>query len=349
MKHEGAYLGLDIGGQSVKGFRLEADGSVSARCFRPTPATSGAAAVLLVVTEVLDELCARGKAATAGVGTPGGIDAAGRIVGEAANIPGWQGTDLRAAVEAAAGAPTSVRNDGNMAAYAEWAARGGAARALLFVGLGTGIGGGFVEDGRILSGIDDRALEIGHVVVYPEGGRACACGRSGCVEAYASGPAIARIASDLAFGREAGLARKRPPASWDSPLARAIRASDGMTDARAVYDAFARGDPLAREVHAIAADALARAVAAALAILAPDCVVLGGGVLAGAGALVEDVAALVPRYVYDVAYRDCRFERALLGSEAGLLGAALFGASRILDREELMRLSLAAIEARGRG
>jgi len=132
MKTDSAYIGLDIGGQSIKGFRLEADGSVSARGSRPTPASSGAAAVLDVVAEVLAGLGTAGAPAAVGVGTPGGIDAAGRIAGEAANIPGWMGTDLRAAVEAAADAPAFVRNDGNLAAYAEWAARGGAARALLF-------------------------------------------------------------------------------------------------------------------------------------------------------------------------------------------------------------------------
>ena len=328
----GAYLGLDIGGQSIKGFRLEEGGEVSLRASRPTPA-GGAAAVLEATRTVVGALLEPGPVAAVGVGTPGAVDSAGRVAAEAVNIPGWRGTALGEAVAAAAGAPAFVRNDGNLAAYAEWAARGGEARALLFVGLGTGIGGGFVEEGRILAGIDDRALEIGHVVVRP-GGRTCACGRNGCVEAYASGPSIGRIAAELARER-------------DTPLARAIRETGGRADARLVYEHFARGDGLAREVHGIAAEALALAVAASLALLAPDRVVLGGGVLAGAGALVEDVAALVPRYVYDAAYRDCRFEAALLGPEAGLLGAALYGAGAVLPRGELMALS--ALAARGLG
>jgi len=352
MKYEdSAFIGLDIGGQSVKGQRLEADGSVSRRARLATPVGSGAGAVLAVVRDVIAELDAgRGtRIAAVGAGTPGGVDSCGRIAGEVANIPGWLGTQLRDAIEEAAGAPAVVRNDGNMAAFGEWAARGGASRALLFVGLGTGIGGGFVEDGRILSGVDDRALEIGHIVVYP-GGRTCACGRSGCVEAYSSGPSIARIAIDLALGRDRGLVLGETeggagPGAWeDSPLARAIRGG-GAADAPAVYAAFARGDALARRVHALAADALARAVASACALLAPDRIVFGGGVLEGAEAIIADVAALVPRYVFDAAYRDCRFERALLGPRAGLYGAALFGASSILVREELLSLAVAAASA----
>jgi glucokinase len=324
---EGAFIGLDIGGQSIKGFRLECDGLVSERASMPTPASSGARAVLAVVNEVLARLSTVGKVAAVGVGTPGGVDRSGRIVGEAANIPGWPGVELGAAVSRSAGAPAYVRNDGNLAAYAEWAARGGASRAFLFVGLGTGIGGGYVEDGRLLSGVNDKALEIGHVIVYPEG-RKCACGRSGCVEAYAAGPSIGRIAVELS-------------AEYDTELARAAL-SGARINAREVYVALAKGDELAKAVHAVAAEALARVIGAALAFLAPDTVVLGGGVLAGATSLVADVAAMAPRFVYAAASEGVRFERALLGPEAGLLGAALYGASEALSRGDLLDLAAKA-------
>jgi predicted NBD/HSP70 family sugar kinase len=337
---EKAYIGLDIGGQSIKGLRLEGDGLPSVRSSIPTPA-GGAAAVLSAVRACLAELGALGGepggslVASVGAGTPGGVDAEGRIVGEAANIPGWPGTALGAAVAEASGVPASVRNDGNLAAYAEWAARGGSSRAFLFVGLGTGIGAGYVEDGRILSGVNDKALEIGHYVVYPNG-RKCACGRSGCAEAYASGPSIGRIASELA-------------PRYGSPLARAILSgaagSSAAINAREVYEALAKGDELAREADRVAAEALSRVIGAALAVLAPDTVCLGGGVLAGASGLVEEVAALAPSFAYPAASEGVRFEAARLGPEAGLLGAALYGASRVLGGEELKRLSARAAAA----
>ena len=334
---EGAFLGLDIGGQSIKGLRLERDGNVSVRTSAPTPASDGARAVLAVVAGVLARLREGGAVAAVGAGTPGGVDRDGRVVGEAANIAGWNGAGLGESIALAAGAPAVVRNDGNLAAYAEWAARGGASRALLFVGLGTGIGGGYIDDGRIFGGVDDKALEIGHVIVYPEG-RPCACGRSGCAEAYASGPSIGRLAVDMAGG-------------FDSPFARAARSGGGggsAINAREVYEAYAKGDELAAAVHAVAVEALSRVIGQALAFLAPDIVVLGGGVLAGATGLVADVAREAPRFVYAAASEGVRFEGARLGSEAGLLGAALFGASTVIPRGELLELSGRALGSDGR-
>lgn len=369
-----AFLGLDIGGTSVKGMRLEADGRITGRAALPTPQGEGAEAVLRTVAAVLGELSMGGRVTAVGMGTPGAVDSAGRVVAEAVNIPGWRGTDLRSAAADIVHAPVTVRNDGNLAAYGEWASRqraecavsrgakatpsfrevhdangepapcdisGGRvdARNLLFVGLGTGIGGGYIEDGRILGGTDDRAVELGHVVIRA-GGRLCACGRRGCVEAYASGPAIGSQAEELA-------------PSFDTPFARRIKALGSGSDAnhvtaRDVYEAFALGDALALAVHREVAEALAQGVAVALALLAPDTVVLGGGVLAGGGALVADVAARVPEYVYPAAVRDCRFEAALLGPEAGLIGAALYGASQVLDREALVALSEAVSTGRGK-
>lgn len=328
---EGSYLGLDIGGTGIKGMRLDPDGRIGARVSRPTPQGAGAQAVLAEVAAVLKELAGGSRIASVGAGTPGAVDSRGVVVAEAVNIPGWKGTDLRAACEAATGAPAVVRNDANLAAYAEWSARQGCraspgpSRNLLFVGLGTGIGGGYVEDGHILGGTDDRAVELGHVVIRPRG-RLCPCGRPGCVEAYAAGPAIASLARDLASG-------------YDTDLARLARSGTVPITAREVYEAFASGDALALAVHAEVAEALAHAIGLALALLAPDTVVLGGGVLAGAGALVGDVARRVPEYVYGAAVRDCRFEAALLGPEAGLLGACLYGASLVLDRPGLIQLA----------
>jgi Transcriptional regulator/sugar kinase len=328
---EGAFIGLDIGGQSIKGIRLERSGRITRRAAQVTPAGAGREAVLDVVRSVLADLVEEGPAAAVGIGTPGGVDKDGNIVGEAANIPGWPGTALGAEASKSANAPAFVRNDGNLAAYAEWAVRAGdpaeASRAFLFVGLGTGIGGGYVEDGELLSGVNDKALEIGHVIVYPNG-RKCACGRQGCVEAYASGPSIGRVAMDLAQGH-------------DSPLARSARAGAKL-NAREVYDALAEGDELAIAAHQVAAEALSRAIGAALAFLAPDTVVLGGGVLAGAKSLVSDVAAMSPNFVYEAASEGVRFREALLGPGAGLLGAALYGASRVLGREELLDLAAKA-------
>ncbi len=275
------YAGIDIGGQGLKGIVLDQAGVLRIEAMRSTPAGEGRDAVLRIVADLVKELSSLGPLSSMGVGSPGGVDRAGVVVGMAANISGWAGTGLGEAVAAMAGAPCVVRNDANLAAYAEWVARSDSSWALLFIGLGTGIGGGFVEDGRILGGCNDRAVEIGHSVIEP-GGRRCACGVAGCAEAYASGPSMGRIAADLALGRDAGLGSLEPRGLGESlegsALAARARAGEQL-NAHDVYAAYARGDSLAKLVDSIAAAALARAAATGMALLAPDTLVLGGGVI----------------------------------------------------------------------
>jgi len=239
-----------------------------------------------------------------------------------------------------------VRNDANMAAYAEWSARAARSSTLLFIGLGTGIGGGYVEDGWSLGGCNDRAVEIGHFIVEP-GGRPCPCGVSGCAEAYASGPSIGRIAVDLALGRDAGLGSLEPEnidrSFGGSALAARARAGE-VLNAHDVYAAFAKGDALARFVDAVAAAALARAAATGLALLAPDTLVLGGGVIEGAPHLCSSIQGLLGKLVYRDAWRDCPVEKALFLHKAGLYGAALYGASRVESEDGLTALAARALE-----
>ncbi len=357
------YAGLDIGGQSIKGIVVDEAGRVREELATPTPASQGAQAVLGAIGEVVGGLSLAGRLSSVGVGTPGGVDERGVIVGMAANISGWYGTGLGEAIASMAQAPCSVRNDGNIAAYAEWAARKGGSKCLLFLGLGTGIGGGYIEDGRIMGGRDDRAVEIGHVIVEPHG-RTCACGVDGCAEAYASGPSIGRLAMAMGRGEDARLgslaSAVSASAAWTgaasgplgasgaaptfpgSRLAARARAGD-LLNAREVYEAYAAGDLLAAAVDAIAAEALARAVSIGLAVLAPDTVVLGGGVIAGAPHLPARIAALAQGRVYSDAWKHCAFEPARLSHRAGLLGAALYGASLVLSRAELIALAAATL------
>ena len=341
---ETLFAGLDIGGQSIKGIVLDRAGRMVKQSSRTTPAHDGAQAVLETIRQVIADLSEAGKLASVGVGTPGGVDREGTIVGMSANIDGWYGTRLGAAIESMAKAPCGVRNDGNIAAYAEWAVRGGSSKALLFMGLGTGIGGGYIEDGRILGGCDDRALEVGHFIIEPSG-RACVCGIDGCSEAYASGPSIGRIASALARGENArlgSLARDAGLESYgsfdDSSLAARARKQLPI-NAKEVYEAFAQGDPLARAVDAVTVLALARTAATALALLAPDVVALGGGVLQGASHLPQAIAARMNELIYVDGWKHCRFEAARLSHRAGLLGAAFYAASLVGSSSDVFALA----------
>ncbi len=340
------YAGIDIGGQSLKGIVLDRTGKLRIEAVRKTPAREGRDAVLSSIADLVIELSSLGPLSSVGVGSPGGVDRAAVVVGMAANIAGWAGTALGKALAEMAGAPCVLRNDANMAAYAEWSARAATSSALLFIGLGTGIGGGFVEDGRILGGCNDRAVEIGHFIVEP-GGRSCACGVAGCAEAYASGPSIGRIAVDLALGRDAGLGSLEPEGidrSFKGSVLAARARAGARLNAFEVYAAYTEGDLLARFVDAVAQAALARAAAAGLALLAPDTIVLGGGVIEGAPHLCSSIQALIPKLVYRDAWKDCRVEKARFLHKAGLYGAALYGAALVESREEVTSLAARALE-----
>ncbi len=346
------YAGIDVGGQSLKGIVLDQEGRLLKGAVFPTPAQEGRDAVMKAIAALLAELSSLGSLSSVGVGTPGGVDRNGVVVGMAANIPGWQGTPLAHHISSIARAPCAVRNDASMAAYAEWAARAGNSVSLLFIGLGTGIGGGYVDEGKILGGNDDKAVEIGHIIVE-HGGRSCVCGTAGCTEAYASGPSMGRLAMDLAWGRDAVLGSMKGLVSGISfeSSALATRALAGeVLNAKDIYEAFTRGDVLALAVDAIAAAALARAAATGISLLAPDTLVLGGGVMQGASHLCAQIASMLPGLVYMGGWEHCRVEKALFMQDAGLYGAAFYGAGLVQSHNALLSLAAGALNlARAKG
>jgi len=211
---------------------------------------------------------APGKLAAIGVSFGGPVDAQRGLVRLSHHVPGWEETPLRQMLESEFGVPVAVDNDANVAAFGEWRfGAGQGATSLLYVTVSTGIGGGWVLEGRVWSGADGMAGEIGHVVVNP-GGRPCVCGKQGCLEAEACGPALAakaraRLAADPAAGPVlAGLAGGNPDAVTGEMLARAAAA----------------GDPLALAVLDEGATMLGAGLGGAINLVNPQRVVLGGGV-----------------------------------------------------------------------
>ena len=161
------------------------------------PASADAAydqtTVLRMARELLTQV--RGLLVGVGVSFGGPVDAARDSCGSPITYPGWEDVPLAQILSAELGVPAAVDNDGNVAALGEWRfGAGQGAESLLYVTVSTGVGGGWVLGGQIWSGADGMAGEIGHVIVRP-GGMPCACGKRGCVEAEACGPAMARKAS----------------------------------------------------------------------------------------------------------------------------------------------------------
>lgn len=306
------YIGIDLGGTNIKGALVNEAGEILREESRPTRAALGAETVCDGIAAVITAL-AEGTDAIGGVGIgcPGTVDdASGRVV-YAPNL-GWRDFDLRAAVKERTGFALRLGNDANAAALAETlvgCAKG--AQSAVIVTLGTGVGGGVVLGGRLLTGYTGAASEPGHMVIH-SGGEKCACGREGCFEAYASATALIRET-------------KRAMAAQPQSLLHTVAKENGTVDGRTAFVAAQRGDAAARAVVERYTDDLACGLANLVNIFFPEVIALSGGIAeqgeALLGPLRERVRSL--SYASDCAARHTRIERCTLGYRAGVIGAAL--------------------------
>jgi glucokinase len=213
----GTFLAIDIGGTKLAAGVVDDDGHVLARTERPTDRADPWPGLAAIVTATLEGASA-GRPTAVGVGCGGPMTAGGDLVSPL-NIPGWRDFPLRPRLAGLTGLPVVVDNDAKALALGEgWCGAARGCSNFLAMVVSTGVGGGIVLDGRLLDGADGNAGHVGHLVVEPDG-RPCPCGSRGCLEAEASGPAIAAIT---------GL----PPA--DAPLA--VRERTGRLVGRAVAD-----------------------------------------------------------------------------------------------------------------
>lgn len=300
-------LALDFGGTKLAAAVAERGATAWRSVERSLlPRGVDAAMAYAEMVRLAGKVLSGARPAAIGVSFNGPVDPLAGMVRVSFQVPGWEAVPLAGRLTAEFDAPAQIENDANAAALGE--ARFGAGRgaeSVLYLTVSTGVGGGVVLDGRLRRGHHGLAGEIGHLCVEPDGPR-CACGRRGCLEALASGPAIARHA------REALAAHtERPSRLRDLP--------DAALDARAVAEAAAEGDALAWEVLEGAAIALGRGIGSAANVFDPQRVILGGGVthagerywsvvrsVAQATALAGDTLEIVP---------------AALGDEAPLWGA----------------------------
>jgi glucokinase len=223
-------------------------------------------------------------------------------------VEGWEGWPLRDHFDGLGG-PCVVDNDANAGGLGEalfGAGRG--AGCVLYVNIGTGIGGAVIINGRVHRGAHSAAGEIGHCVVLP-GGPVCTCGKRGCLEALCSGMSLGRRATEAAEGD--------PQRSADWP-----REDDGTVRAETVFERAAAGDPLARELLAETVHYLALGLAIPANVLDPDVIVLGGGVPAAGELLLGPLRAAVCELATEALAPALRLEQAQLGYDAGVIGAA---------------------------
>ena len=287
------YLGIDIGGTKVA-FRAEGDGGWSHEAAFRWPPPGDADADLAALGRAVAAVCDRARRPfdAVGVALPAALDAAGRVTAWP-NRPQWEGLALRAALgELFPGAGVHCADDGDLAAVAE-ADRAGC-RNVVYLGVGTGVGGGIVVDGRSVPGPRHGSCELGHVVADPAGPR-CDCGRTGCLQAIASGPATLRRASEL----------RGAPVDFDE-----LRAG------------LAADEPWAVSAVRTAAAALATAAVGLGELVRPERVVVGGGFAMGLPGFVAEVARHT-RSLGRPGFPAPPVEEAALGGLSSLHGALL--------------------------
>ncbi|GJF33144.1 sugar kinase [Kitasatospora sp. NE20-6] len=305
-------LALDVGGTGMKGALLDRGAGVlvAERC--PTPRSDGPEAVVDAIVSALRSLHRRAAERSltvrrAGVVVPGIVDAGRALAVRSANL-GWRDLPLGALLTERTGLPVTLGHDVRAGALAE--VRLGAARGVrdaLFVAIGTGISAAIVHDGRLLTA-GGYAGELGHLVVEPDGPR-CACGAAGCLEAVASAAGIAAAYTALT-GRPVGGAADV-----------AARLGGGHGDGNGNGNGDIDGDEAARVVWRRAVDGLGTALTAAVTLLAPEVVVLGGGLAESGGLLLDPLRACLDRKL--TFHRRPRLVTAALGDRAGCLGAGL--------------------------
>jgi len=291
-------IGIDLGGTKIEGVALDDDGRERGRIRVQTPAGDYPGtidAIAKIVGELERQTACRPRV---GVGIPGTVSPASGVI-KNANSTWIIGRPLDHDLEAALGRPVRIANDANCFAVSE-AMDGAAAGARVVFGviLGTGVGGGIVVDGRVLTGINAIAGEWGHNPLPWAGddewpGRECYCGKQGCIETFLSGPGFARDYS-------------------------AVTGDDrSAADIAAAAD---NGDPTAVAALDRYADRLARSLASVINVLDPDVVVLGGG-MSNIAALPETVAARWQQWVFSDR-ADTRLARHVHGDSSGVRGAA---------------------------
>lgn len=301
------WIGVDIGGTNIKIATVDDRGRVVARGVVETRPGDGAPRAFKRIHDAARYLAGRERIHGVGIGCAGLIDATRGVLRVSPNLPAWRNAPLGRIARLHFRLPVAIENDATSAAFGESFVRGERGRDLVFITLGTGVGGGIVADGRVVRGVNGYGGEIGHMTVDPNGPR-CNCGARGCLEAYAGSYGILNAAQAAARAR-----------GWK----RAHRLSGRGVSARDVLDAARRGDSVGREAARVAGEHLGVAIASMLNVLNPSAVVVGGGIAGGFDVLEPYVKRAVARYAFAETARAARIETSRLGNDAALVGAAM--------------------------
>jgi glucokinase len=309
-------LGIDVGGTKIAAGLVDPHGTILFQTRTPMPAHETAAAGFAALEHAIASIFvaqpqARDKLTGIGICAPGPLDPFRGVVLNPPNLPCWHNFPLAAEVQRTFHVSARIDNDANAAALAEsiWGAAVGF-RNVFYATLGTGIGAGIVFDQRIYHGRTGSAAEGGHVTIDLNGPR-CGCGKRGCIEALASGPAIARRARAL-------IAESTAPSQLRELTGNNI---ESLT-AELVAQAFQAGDQLAREVLESTADLLTVWLGNVIDLLEPEVIVIGGGLSQLMSEFFPRIQSNLPTWSINQRCCEIPLRLAKYASDAGVAGAA---------------------------
>jgi glucokinase len=324
------YVGLDVGGSSMKGGVVDDAGRPLSAVSLPTEAHRGQEFGLERMCETIRKAVEEAaldlaEIAAIGVATPGTMDIPAGMILDPPNLKPWQNVPVRQYVHDAFQIPTAFQNDANAAALGEyWAGAGRDAHSMVLFTLGTGVGGGIIlhdegGHGYIVQGEHSHGAELGHTRIEMTNPRRCGCGRLGCLEAYASATAVVARTHE-ALAADGG----------QSSLHGLLKGKVELT-AEAIFLAAAGGDELAQKIVKDTAFYLAVGAVNAMHTIDPDMVVFTGGMTAAGEPFLERIRQHVREMAFPVPAARCQIRYAELGTDAGFIGAAACG--RLLVRK----------------
>lgn len=313
-------LAVDLGGTQIRAALCDPQGQILRRIARPTQAAEGPDPVIKRVIDTITEAMAGTPAdqiGGIGIGAPGPINPVSGIVLEAPNLPGWSNVPLRNIISAQFALPTFLGNDANLAGLAEYTFGAGRGRGdMIYLTISTGVGSGIIVDGRMLLGAHGLGAEAGHIIVNPEG-PLCGCGHHGCLEAYASGTAIAR---DVAARMRAGKKTR---------ITKMVGGDANKVNARVVSEAARLGDKLAIQAFRRAGTHLGIGIANLLRLFNPTMIVLGGSVTKAGPLLLDPMWAAIKESAPAIYWEGLAIVQAALSDDVGLLGAAALATTQL--------------------
>lgn len=301
-------FGVDVGGTTIKMGLFDLEGNVLDKWEIKTRTENGGVNVLPDIAEAIkakisEKSIAKEDVVGVGIGVPGPVDDKG-VVYKCVNL-GWGVLNINEELGRLLDMPVKGGNDANVAALGEmWKGGGQGFESIVVVTLGTGVGGGIIMNGKILTGAKGAAGEIGHIHVDDDEKDVCGCGNTGCLEQFASATGVVRLAN-------------RALASTDKKTVLKV----GEISAKDVWDAVKEGDEVAIEIAEEFGQYLGKGLAAVACVINPEAFVIGGGVSKAGTILLDYIRKNYTPYVFH-ASRDVQFTLATLGNDAGIYGAA---------------------------